>query len=271
MDSMYYNPVEIDDELFLSSVPLEILINSLDTQFADPLEWRKKDYVQSFITKYEFSKENMLEDDQEFLDVYYDQFMSHLFELFDEYLDISIVSPENKGDEELNDLVHLTYRFFIKNIKKNFVNIIINYIKENEETLTNRYEDKKDVTTLTFRAEIDNEYDILILANMKSVINDILLDLSEFETVEEFFRLCEGDELSAELECVKNAYEDFEITGNFINRYIEMVDEDFRSDIQSKVRNSILKKYGKRKPTPKEVNDDISSSEVNEEPSKNEE
>ena len=265
MDTMFYNPVDIDDELFLSSVPLEILMNSLDTQFADPLEWRKKDYVQSFITKYNFSKDNMLEDDQNFLDVYHDQFMEHILSLFRDYLDVEIISPENMSDDDLNDCIHLTYRFFIKNIKKNFVSLIKNYIDNNEDLITERYENKKDVTALTFRAEIDNEYDILVLSNLKRIVDDVLFDVSAFETVEEFFELCKGDEVSLELEYVKHAYEEFDITGNFINKYIEMINEDFKSDIQSKIRNLILKKYGKRKPIVKEIEDDDISSTSEEE------
>ena len=269
MDTMFYNPVDIDDELFLSSVPLEVLMNSLDTQFQSPLEWRKNDYVQSFITKYDFSKDNMLEDDQDFLDVYYDQFMSHIQKLFEDYLDVDFVSPENRSDDDLNDCVHLTYRFFIKNIKKNFVSVIKNYIDQNKDEFINRYESKKDVTSMTFRAEIDDDYDILVLANLKSIIDDILLDVTEFSTVEEFFNLCISDEVSIELEYVRHAYEEFEITGNFITKYVEMVDEDFRSDLQSKIRNIILKKYGKRKPLTKSEDDDTPSSseeEIIEEP-----
>ena len=47
-----YFPMDIDDELFLTDVPLNVIENSLSTQFDDPLEYRKNDYVQSFITKY---------------------------------------------------------------------------------------------------------------------------------------------------------------------------------------------------------------------------
>ena len=38
------------------------------------------------------------------------------------------------------------------------------------------------------------------------------------------------------------------ITGNFLESYVDMVDDsDFIMEIQSKVRNKILKKYPKRK------------------------
>lgn len=254
-------PVDIDDELFLSSIPLQVLMDSLDTQFLEPLEYRKNDYIQSFITKYDFSKENMYEEDQDMLGVYHDQFVAHVCELFEQYLDVSIVSPENVPEEDLHDLMHMTYRFFIRNIKKNFIALVKNYISENEDKLTERYMNRKDVTTTVFRAEIDNDYDILILSNLRSVINDALLDLSTLDSVEEFFRLCQGDELSIELEFVKSKYASFELTGNFIASYIEMADDDFRSELQSKMRNKILKKYGRRKPKTEEETDESTKEE----------
>ena len=242
-----YQPVDLDDELFLSEAPLDLIMNAMKIQFDEPLEYRKTDHVQSFITKYEFSKENMLEDDQDKLELYHDTFMSFIEKLFDEYLGIGFVRIDDMGDDEMHDLVHLTYRFFIKNIKKNFISIISNYIRENKETLESRYERKKDVTTLAFKAEIDNDYDILILSNLGTVIDDILLDISTYDDVDEFFRLCEGDEPTLELEYVTSAYNKLDLSGNFIEKYVEMVDDDFRSELQSKIRNKILKKYGKRK------------------------
>ena len=70
-----YQPTDLEDELFLSEVPTEIIQSSIKTQFEEPLEYRKKDYIQSFITKYEFSKENLLEDDVIMLDIYRDKFL----------------------------------------------------------------------------------------------------------------------------------------------------------------------------------------------------
>jgi hypothetical protein len=86
-------------------------------------------------------------------------------------------------------------------------------------------------------------------------------DISTLDSVEEFFRLCQGDELSIELEFVKSKYASFELTGNFIASYIEMADDDFRSELQSKMRNKILKKYGRRKPKTEEETDESTKEE----------
>ena len=80
-----YMPTDLDDELFLSEVPVELLQSSLDTQFQEPIEYRKKDYIQSFIMKYQFSKDNMLEDDLIMLDIQYDKFLAFVEKTFYTY------------------------------------------------------------------------------------------------------------------------------------------------------------------------------------------
>lgn len=61
------------------------------------------------------------------------------------------------------------------------------------------------------------------------------------------FELTTSDELSVELEFVKKSFDEFDLTGNFIQSYISMIDKYFRTELESKVRNKILKKYPKRK------------------------
>ena len=238
-----YMPADLENELFLSEVPIELLQESIESQFADPLENRKADYVQSFITKYEFSRDNMLEDDLTMLELNRDDFIRFIEKIFDEYLSVGFNEIDNMDTDDQNELIHQTYRFFIKNIKKNFVNVVFNYINEYKDEIVSRCEKKKDVTTLNFKAEIDDEYDVLILSNLGEVIEYIINDVKTYNDVDEFFKLCECDEVVLELECVRHYYDTFKLTGNFIERYIEMVDDDFRSEIQSKIRNKILKKY----------------------------
>lgn len=242
-----YDPSDMDDELFLSDVPVEIIQSSIDTQFQDPLEYRKKDYVQSFLTKYEFSKDNMLEDDLLLVEEYRDSFLIFMEKTFEKYLGVGLANLENLPEDEQNELVHLTYRFFIKNIKKNFVTIIYNFIDDRRDSITEMYEKKKDVTSLNFKLEINDDYDVLVLSNLNLIIKDILNALREnCNDVDEFFDLCTGDEVVLELEYVKEAYDKYELTGNFISKYVDMISEDFITEIQSKVRNKILKKYPKR-------------------------
>lgn len=250
-----YMPTDLNDELFLTEAPLDLIISAIEAQFDDPLEWRKKDYIQSFITKYEFSKDNMFEDDLVEVDDLRDKFVAKIRDIFEERLGIGFVNLDDEGDEEQHELIHLTYRFFIKNIKKNFVNLIINYIKDNEEEISNSYEKRKDVTSNTFKSEIDNEYDVLVISNLGTIIHDALDQIREYDEVDKFFKGCTSNEVVLELEYVKRAYDKIEITGNFIPNYIDMVDESFIMEIQSKIRNKILKKYPKRSNKSSDIED----------------
>lgn len=242
----YYNPTDLSEELFITEVPVNILMESVESQFEEPLEYRKHDYVQSFIKKYNFSKENMYEEDQVDVDAYRDQFVAFLRDKFDEYLNIGFPELDDMEIDDSHELLHLTYRYFIKNIKKNFVNIARNYIDEHKKEFTSQFEKRKDVTSSTFKAEISDDDDVILLANLGAIVDQIFSEIRELDDVFEFFRLSEYEEPIVELENVKKWYRDFLITGNFIPAYCDMVDDDFKIEIQIKLRSKILKKYPKR-------------------------
>lgn len=241
-----YEPTEIEDELFLSEVPLKILEQSIESQFDDPLEYRKRDYIQSFITKYEFSVNNLYEEEKENLEELHAEFISFITRIFENRLSIGFPDIEDMDEDTQHELIHMTYCFFIKNIKKNFVNLILNYIDENKDRITE--EDicprKRDVTTLNFKTYIDDDDDVAILSNLDNVIRYILND--DHLSVDDFIELCRTDGNCLETEFISENFNNFNITGNFIPSYVNMIDEDFYIEIESKVRNKILKKYPKQ-------------------------
>ena len=241
-----YFPMDIDDELFLTDVPLNVIENSLSTQFDDPLEYRKNDYVQSFITKYNFSRENYREEDLMDLDSIRDEFVSFMLEKFDTYFNVGFVDFDSLDEEHEHDAIHIIYRFFIKNIKKNFVNITWNYIQKRKKEIQEIVEKKKDVTTAAFKQEINNEYDIQVLSNMSKIIDYVFAQMRLSDDVDIFFKWCQGDDYILELEYIKMMYSKMKVTGNFIDKYIDMIDDDFKSEIQSKIRNKILRNYPTR-------------------------
>ena len=100
----------------------------------------------------------------------------------------------------------------------------------------------KDVTTLSFKKEVTDPEDISILGNLSSIIDEIL---SQDIDLDLFFDTCDN-ESTLETRFVSKAYDDAKITGNFIQPYIDMIDSDFKSGIESKIRNKILKKYKKK-------------------------
>ena len=239
-----YQPTDIGDEVFLSEIPFSLLKKSIKSQFNDPLEYRKKDYVQSFITQYEFSKNDAYDYEDQKLDDFHEEFIAYMNEIFEAYLSVGFPDIEEKTEDEQHEIIHLTYRFFIKNIKKNFITLIMNYIDKYKLELASSLPKKKDVTSLNLKAEIDNEEDIIIISNLNEVIDDILsIDFS----VEEFLELCTDKGNCLETEFIKDSYNNYVITGNFVEEYEKMVDSYFKTELESKVRNKILKKYPKRK------------------------
>ena len=227
-------------------MPLNVIENSLSTQFDDPLEYRKNDYVQSFITKYNFSRENYREEDLMDLDSIRDEFVSFMLEKFDTYFNVGFVDFDSLDEEHQHEAIHIIYRFFIKNIKKNFVNIIWNYIQKRKKEIQEIVEKKKDVTTAAFKQEINNEYDIQVLSNMSKIIDYVFAQIRLSDDVDIFFKWCQGDDYILELEYIKMMYSKMKVTGNFIDKYIDMIDDDFKSEIQSKIRNKILRNYPTR-------------------------
>jgi len=241
-----FDSLEDDDE-FLDELPLELIENSIRTQFEEPLEYRKKDYIKDFIKKYELTKQNELEDELQEMDLIHDEFVNFMRDIFEEFLNIEIEDVENMNPESADDIIHHTYRYFIKCIKKNFCNIVCNEIDENsEEFISDFVDDKKDITYHTFKDEVTDPHDIIILGNLNTIVDAILDKVLSMYTIEEFFRMSDSDEVNLDKEYVVSKYNEFKINGNFIPKYVEMVDDEFKVEIETKLRNHILRKYPNR-------------------------
>lgn len=238
-----YQGNDIDDEIMLSDLPLSLLMETIRSQFEDPMEYRKKDYVQTFINKYEYTKENITEDESDELEELYTKFISFMEKMFKEYLGIGLPYIEDDDEEKQEELVHFIYRYFIINIRKNFVNFIFNYIEDKKENLADGLEKKKDVTTLSFKGAVTDENDITILSNLSDIIDDVMCQ--DF-TIDDFFKYSRTETTELDIEFVSDKYENNEITGNFVSYYTEMVDENLKIEIESRVRNKMLKKYKKK-------------------------
>lgn len=240
---------DVDDADFLSEVPVSLIESSLEEQFLEPLEYRKKDYIEEYLTKYKDIKENnALEDEYKEADEDHAEFISFVRDIFEKFLDVSFVDLDDKPIDDQHKIIHNTYKYFIKNIKKNFVSIACNEITDNKSYYLSHIDSpKRDVTYLTFKQEIDNEEDALLLSNLSAVISDIISHVKEHYTVNKFFNMADYGEADYVRSYVMDAYEFYDLTGNFVPMYCDMVDTDFLIEIESKVRNFILKKYPVRK------------------------
>lgn len=242
-----YKPNDISSDMFLSEIPLSLMKENIISQFNDPLEHRKKDHITTFIAMYKYSEENVdayEDEDEDHIVELRDDFYVFIRNLFEEYLGLGFNNFEDLSKDDQDDLIHFTYRFFLINIKKNFISYLRTCIDDEKDNYVYDEDKKKDVTSLSFKKEVTDERDIYILSNLGDIIDDILhRDI----TVDDFLDKCDDEESCMETRFVKAKFDDFEITGNFVEKYIDMIDSDFKSEIESKIRNKILKKYNKKK------------------------
>lgn len=241
-----YIPNEIDSDQFLSDVSLDLLKENIKAQFSDPLEYRKKDHITPFLAKYQYSKDNAdayEEEDLEDIRDLRDEFYNFMQIMFKQYLNIGFPNFSDSGEEEQDDLIHYTYRFFLMNIRKNFVCFLMNQINRRRDTFDVDDDKRRDVTTLSFKKEISDPVDVYILSNLHSIIKDILADTEI--SIDDFFEDCDN-EGCLETQFVSRKFDEIAIVGNFIESYFTMLDADFIADIESKIRNKILKKYKKK-------------------------
>lgn len=245
-DEKLYVPGDFADEVFLTDFPIEIIENSISSQFRNPFEFRNRDYIQTFISQYEYSINNCDETEMESLEEYHDKFIQFILKLFQSKLGIGIPNIEDKVDSEVHEMIHIVYRFFIMNIKRNFINYIYNYVYTRKEEIESSFatEKRKDVTTNSFKEEIGDEYDILVLTNLPKIVNYVLENILP---AYEFLTMCMDERPCLETTFVMEKFEKYEITGNFSNTYASMMlSVDDKSDVISAIRSRILNKYPSR-------------------------
>ena len=101
---------------------------------------------------------------------------------------------------------------------------------------------KKDVTAIALKKYVTDDMDLNIVSNIGDVIRYILD--SEI-SVTEFLDYSSLNKPNLEAEYISDKYDTCDITGNFVENYCGMLNEDFLVEIECKVRNKILKKYRK--------------------------
>lgn len=235
-----YEPGSMEDDVFLSDVPVSLILESIKGQFDDPTSDIKTDYVSTFIDTWYYSKEEC-EDEDEVRQLYQirTNFYVEMMKLFRETLNLGFPNIDDISDEGVqDDLIKFTYRYFILHIRKNFSHLVQNYIEKNRDEILSICDKKKDVTTLAYKKDIEDPDDLLILSNIPEIV-DYVLD-KDFD-VDEFLKLSMGKH-DYECEYVDGAYDDFQITGNFVEPYTNFVDNTFKSELIDKVRTKYFKK-----------------------------
>lgn len=244
MSMMYENEEELFDpsstDEFLSQVPLALIEENINIQFENPDNYRM-DYVSEFIRSYLYSMRIVEDvDEKDSVEQLKDEFVDFMENAFTKRLGIGIENLEELGAESALNTVLFTYRFFVLNVRKNYLNFIYNYIQKNRVELVSKLPRKKDITSQAFKKTIDED-DVIILANLSKAIEICLYD--ERVDIDEFLTLCAGSTNSLEAEFVLDKFNNFEMTGNFLPRYRRMLKDSMKVRIEAEIRNRILKKY----------------------------
>ena len=77
---------------------------------------------------------------------------------------------------------------------------------------------------MSFKKEITDPNDMYIISNLSSIIDMIL---SQDIDVDDFFENCDDDEC-LETRFVASAFDNMKLTGNFVENYIGMLNDDFK-------------------------------------------
>lgn len=247
MDYTYtYTPSDIESEIFLADEPFNLTKQHIRAQFRNPLELTI-DYISNFIETYNYSLSQVETDEEQYkLDQFRDEFFEFMMNIFSKVLDVEFPEFEVKSEEEQFDLLHMTYRYFIINIKHNFANYCINYIDKNKELIISTLESKEDITTTGLKKYGVEDSDILILANLYNIIKTII-DNEETE-ITDFVDNSDWHDPWLETELMQERIESDDIVGNFYPKYKNMISESVLREIEGKVRNKILKKYKNNEP-----------------------
>lgn len=249
-----YESSDSDEEVMLSELPLSMIKDSIREQFKEPIRFGKNDFVQTFETRYIVTKNNMDEENEDEIHQLYDQFISFMRDIFKEKLELGFPYLEDMSEEEQLRLIHYTYRFFIINMKQNYMTFIYNYILKHKDDLAEMLPKKKDVTTNTIKNVIDDEEFITIIASISDCITHILEDHTV--TVDDFMELSRGDDANLENDFINEKYDDFNINGNFVENYSKLIDPSTRTEIECQVRLRIIQSCQKEEIVPDILTED---------------
>jgi len=231
-------------EDLLADLPFDLIKASIEEQIKDPMS-NNRNYIQYIIDKCDVCK-NVFKGNEDAIttiDKALNEFFIDIVNAIDDRFNLSIDLNEIAGTNDLNEIAVVLYEFFILRYRKNIYKFIKNYIKRNKASLVDYYSDKttKDVTTLSYKNTIKDPDDLVIVANLPSIINYIVsLDIDTFDFVD----LCAGKS-NFNASVIKGLIAANKIIGNFVSSYISISldDHDYLIDeIQTDIKVSITNK-----------------------------
>lgn len=242
-DNDYINGFDI--ERILGDLPIDIIKENIKSQIEDPLTFMTNHCDQVYETLDEAMAEVGHIDEYKYeLEEMRDDFNSFLINELDTRFNLGI-DMENLQTYEIEEVGKNAYDFFVVNLKENLTNFLMNYICLNKAYLAGLFTDeykRKDVTTNNMKKLTKNKDDVVILANIISVLYHILdLDIDP----EDFMELAvEPGEYCGEV--VKEHVKTFKIANNFVfglfneikYTHNDIIDE-FASEICLSMQNNL--------------------------------
>ena len=243
-DDDYINGFDI--ERILGDLPLDIIKENIKSQIDDPLTFMTNHCDQVYETLDEAMDELGHIDEYRYeINEIRDDFNSFLVTELDTRFSLGI-DLDNLQTYEMEEIGKYSYEFFVVDLKRNITNFLMNYICLNKSYLASLFTDeykRKDVTTTNMKKLTKNKDDVVILANIISVIYNILeLELDP----EDFMELAvePGDYAG---EAVKEYVRSFKIANNFVYnlfnevKYIhnDIIDE-FASEIGFLLQSNLI-------------------------------
>ena len=243
-DDDYINGFDI--ERILGDLPLDIIKENIKSQIDDPLTFMTNHCDQVYETLDEAMDEIGHIDEYRYeINEIRDDFNSFLVTELDTRFSLGI-DLDNLQTYEMEEIGKYSYEFFVVDLKRNITNFLMNYICLNKSYLASLFTDeykRKDVTTTNMKKLTKNKDDVVILANIISVIYNILeLELDP----EDFMELAvePGDYAG---EAVKEYVRSFRIANNFVYnlfnevKYIhnDIIDE-FASEIGFLLQSNLI-------------------------------
>ena len=147
---MKRNAYDNDELVPTMDIPVLVLKESIANQFSDPT-FSRKDFLSKILESIKSDKDEFQYDEEETqaLNKIHSDLMVDLLELFQSYLGIGVNNIGELSDDDQDEIMITLYTYFILNMKKNFVQLVMYFIKNKTSEVLTISELKKDITTLS--------------------------------------------------------------------------------------------------------------------------
>lgn len=233
--------VEMDN--LLAELPFNLMRETINDQIDHPVDFTVN-YLDVVIEKCNVCRSMSGDPDiQSQIDNSLKEFIIGILRKMDEAFDLGLDLNSISESSNVIEIGTVLYTFFILRYRKNISRFISKFILQNKKKLVQEFTDnnKKDVSTLALKKQVRNRDDLVIVANLPSIIKYVInLDISPAD----FITLSAGTD-SYEGAVILALINSNRLIGNFVRSYFDasVDDHDYILDeIQTAIKLRITKK-----------------------------